>query len=87
MPGNPLLGLLEGVGTENLETFFGPRFEPKKVSRFSVPTPSNRPSNGFASIKLKKIIIIGEHWSFQRPTFANNNFFSFSENSDILKLV
>jgi hypothetical protein len=53
---NPLLGALKGVGTENLN-FFGPKwlnllpFQDPKKSRFSGPTPSNGPCNGFACIK------------------------------------
>ncbi len=61
MGANPLLGPLEGVGPENRD-FFGPwnghaherrecHLGPKKP-RFSGPTPSNGPSNGFAPIKI-----------------------------------
>jgi hypothetical protein len=56
---NPSLRPLEGVGPENHE-FFGPKLHslhfvaisgPKK-SRFSGPTPSNGPRNGFSRIKI-----------------------------------
>jgi hypothetical protein len=58
---NPLLGPLEGVGTENLNFFLAlmalaslalPFQGPKKSRRFSGLTPSNGSSNGFARIKI-----------------------------------
>ncbi len=53
---DPLRGALEGVGLGN-RYFFGPwnGYERSlKKSRFSGPTPSSAPSNGYASLKTIK---------------------------------
>ncbi len=60
---NPFWGPLEGVGPENQDIFWGWNgsewsellFGSQKVKlRFSGLTPSNGPSNGFASITIIK---------------------------------
>jgi hypothetical protein len=53
---NPLQGTLEGMGPENRDFFWALKWQsechlnPKKL-RFSRPTPSDGPCNGFAPIK------------------------------------
>ncbi len=76
MRANPLLLPLEGVSPENRRDFFGPwngnaseasAIRARKKLRFSVPTPSNGPSNGFVPIRIitsKRHIKKHVHWWF-----------------------
>jgi hypothetical protein len=61
MPENTFRGPLEGVSPENREFFGHSKGNERsechlgpKMSRFSGPTPSNGPSNGFSRIKIIK---------------------------------
>ncbi len=57
---NPLLGPSEGVGPENLDFFWGPKwhllcslpFQGPKKTQFLGLNPSNGPQNGFDLIKI-----------------------------------